>query len=136
MGKSEGNAIYLADPPEIIRKKVMKAVSDLGPTTPNQPKSEPVQNLFTLMAHVSTPDTLAHFEELYNKCEIRYGDMKKQLAEDIIAFLSPLQDRIAAYWGSVDYLRKAARIGAEKARSSAQATLKLVREAIGIRRLF
>ncbi len=136
MGKSEGNAIYLADPPEIIRKKVMKAVSDLGPTTPNQPKSEPVQNLFTLMAHVSTPDTLAHFEELYNKCEIRYGDMKKQLAEDIIAFLSPLQDRIAAYWGSVDYLRKAARIGAEKARSSAQPTLKLVREAIGIRRLF
>jgi len=136
MGKSEGNAIYLADPPEIIRKKVMKAVSDLGPTTPNQPKSEPVQNLFILMAHVSTPDTLAHFEELYNKCEIRYGDMKKQLAEDIIAFLSPLQDRIAAYWGSVDYLRKAARIGAEKARSSAQATLKLVREAIGIRRLF
>lgn len=136
MGKSEGNAIYLSDTPDAIRKKVMKAVSDQGPTTPNQPKSEPVQNLFTLMSHVSTPDTLAHFEALYNQCEIRYGDMKKQLAEDIVSFLAPLQEKIADYRGSETYLRDAARLGAEKARQSASATLKLVREAIGIRSLF
>ena len=136
MGKSEGNAIYLSDTPAEIRKKVMKAVSDQGPTTPNQPKSEPVQNLFTLMSHVSTPDTLAHFETLYNQCEIRYGDMKKQLAEDIVSFLAPLQEKIADYRGSETYLRDAARLGAEKARQSASATLKLVREAIGIRSLF
>ena len=131
MGKSEGNAIYLSDTPAEIRKKVMKAVSDQGPTTPNQPKSEPVQNLFTLMSHVSTPDTLAHFETLYNQC-----DMKKQLAEDIVSFLAPLQEKIADYRGSETYLRDAARLGAEKARQSASATLKLVREAIGIRSLF
>ena len=136
MGKSEGNAIYLSDTPAEIRKKVMKAVSDLGPTTPNQPKSEPVQNLFTLMSHVSTPDTVEHFEMLYNKCEIRYGDMKKQLAEDIVSFLAPLQEKIADYRGNEAYLRDAARLGAEKARVSARATLKLVREAIGIRSLF
>ena len=136
MGKSEGNAIYLADSPDVIRKKVMKAVSDLGPTVHNQPKTEPVQNLFTLMRYLSSPDTLAHFEELYNKCEIRYGDMKKQLAEDIISFLAPLQEKIVQYRENVDYLRKAAKIGAEKARDSASQTLKLVREAIGIRSIF
>lgn len=77
MGKSEGNAIYLSDDPETIRKKVMKAVSDSGPTEPNQPKPEAIQNLFTIMSVVSKPDTLKFFEEKYSSCEIRYGDMKK-----------------------------------------------------------
>lgn len=136
MGKSDGNALYLADTPEVIRKKVMKAVSDIAPSIPNQPKSEPVENLFTLMKLVSTPDTVAHFENLYNQCEIRYGDMKKQLAEDMIAFLTPLQERIEYFRNNETLLRNVAQQGAEKARSSARQTLALVREAIGIRSLF
>ncbi len=136
MGKSDGNALYLADTPEVIRKKVMKAVSDIAPSIPNQPKSEPVENLFTLMKLVSAPDTVAHFENLYNQCEIRYGDMKKQLAEDMIAFLTPLQERIAHFRNNETLLRNVAQQGAEKARSSARQTLALVREAIGIRSLF
>ena len=136
MGKSDGNALYLADTPEVIRKKVMKAVSDIAPSIPNQPKSEPVENLFTLMKLVSAPDTVAHFENLYNQCEIRYGDMKKQLAEDMIAFLTPLQERIEYFRNNETLLRNVAQQGAEKARSSAGQTLALVREAIGIRSLF
>lgn len=136
MGKSDGNALYLADTPEVIRKKVMKAVSDIAPSIPNQPKSEPVENLFTLMKLVSAPDTVAHFENLYNQCEIRYGDMKKQLAEDMIAFLTPLQERIEYFRNNETLLRNVAQQGAEKARSSARQTLALVREAIGIRSLF
>ena len=136
MGKSDGNALYLADTPEVIRKKVMKAVSDIAPSIPNQPKSEPVENLFTLMKLVSAPDTVAHFENLYNQCEIRYGDMKKQLAEDMIAFLAPLQERIAYFRNNETLLRNVAQQGAEKAHSSARQTLALVREAIGIRSLF
>lgn len=136
MGKSDGNALYLADTPEVIRKKVMKAVSDIAPSIPNQPKSEPVENLFTLMKLVSAPDTVAHFENLYNQCEIRYGDMKKQLAEDMITFLTPLQERIAHFRNNETLLRNVAQQGAEKARSSARQTLALVREAIGIRSLF
>lgn len=136
MGKSDGNALYLADTPEVIRKKVMKAVSDIAPSIPNQPKSEPVENLFTLMKLVSTPDTVAHFENLYNQCEIRYGDMKKQLAEDMIAFLTPLQERIEYFRNNETLLRNVAQQGAENARSSARQTLALVREAIGIRSLF
>ena len=52
MGKSEGNGIYLSDPDNVIRKKVMKAVTDSGPTEPNSPISEPIQNIFTIMEAV------------------------------------------------------------------------------------
>jgi tryptophanyl-tRNA synthetase len=135
MGKSEGdaNCIYLSDSPEIIRKKVLKAVSDGGPTEENQAKPEAIQNLFDLMKIVSTPDTIAHFDELYNKCAIRYGDFKKQLAEDMIIFNSPIRERIEEIAKDDDYLRKVANHGAEKARESARKTIKEVRELIGFR---
>ena len=61
----------------MIRKKVMRAVTDSGPTEPNQPKAEAIQNIFMLMSLVSKPETLFFFEEQYNTCKIRYGDMKK-----------------------------------------------------------
>ncbi|MBB5638826.1 tryptophanyl-tRNA synthetase [Pedobacter cryoconitis] len=135
MGKSEGdaNCIYLADSPEIIRKKVLKAVSDGGPTEENQPKPEAIQNLFDLMKIVSTEDTIAHFDELYNKCQIRYGDFKKQLAEDMIIFNSPIRERIEEISKDTEYLRKVANLGAEKARESARKTIKDVRELIGFK---
>jgi len=135
MGKSEGdaNCIYLADSPEIIRKKVLKAVSDGGPTEENQAKPEAIQNLFDLMKIVSTPDTIAHFDELYNKCAIRYGDFKKQLAEDMIIFNTPIRERIEEIASDDDYLRKVANRGAEKARESARKTIKEVRELIGFK---
>jgi tryptophanyl-tRNA synthetase len=136
MGKSEGegNAIFLADDPKVIRKKVMRAVTDAGPAEPNAPKSEPVQNLFNLLEVVSSPDTVAHFEEQYNACTIRYGDLKKQLAEDIIRFTEPLRDRILELSSDDKYLGKVARMGAEKARESGARTVKEVREIIGFRK--
>lgn len=135
MGKSEGegNAIFLSDPPEVIRKKVMRAVTDTGPTLPNQPKSEPVQNLFTLMSVLSSPDTVAYFEEQYTKCTIRYGDMKKQLAEDIINFTAPLREKILQLENNDAYLRKVVNRGAEKARESAGKTVREVRKIIGFK---
>lgn len=136
MGKSEGegNAVFLADPPEVIRKKVMRAVSDSGPTQPNQPKPEPITNLFTLMGLVSEPATLAHFNEAYDSCTIRYGDMKKQLAEDIIKFTAPLYDRIQTIVTDDVLLRKVMDSGKEKAKASASKTIKEVREVIGFLR--
>ncbi|MBG6235820.1 tryptophanyl-tRNA synthetase [Pedobacter sp. CAN_A7] len=135
MGKSEGdgNCIYLADSPEIIRKKVSRAVTDGGPTAENQTKPEAIQNLFDLMSIVSSPDTLAHYNDLYNKMAIRYGDFKKQLAEDMIIANNPIRERIEDIANDTDYLRKVAHTGAEKARESAQKTIKEVRELIGFK---
>ena len=132
MGKSEGNGIYLSDPDNVIRKKVMKAVTDSGPTEPNSPISEPIQNIFTIMESVSAPDTIAFFKEKYASCEIRYGDLKKQLAEDIIAAVAPIRERIEEIRSNDKYLHEVTALGAEKARKSAQQTVDAVREIMGI----
>ncbi|MDA3866056.1 MAG: tryptophan--tRNA ligase [Salinivirgaceae bacterium] len=134
MGKSEGNGLFLADSPKQIRKKVMKAVTDSGPTEPNSPVTEPVQNLFTIMDVVSEPGTLQFFQQEYANCTIRYGDLKKQLAEDIVQFVEPIYNRIQELSADSDYLQKIARMGAEKAHESAAKTVKEVREIIGFKK--
>jgi len=136
MGKSEGNGIFLVEDPKDIRKKVMRAVTDAGPTEPNSKKAEAVENLFTLLKIVSTPDVVSHFDAAYNDCSIRYGDLKKQLAEDIVAFTAPIRERILEILKDEAYLGKVARMGAERARESAQKTLTEVKDVIGFRRLF
>ena len=131
MGKSEGNGLYLSDEPSVIRKKVMRAVTDAGPQEPNAPMTEPIANLFYLLELLSTPDTLKHFKDSYNDCTIRYGDLKKQLAEDIITFTTPIRERINDIYNDSDYLRKVVNMGAEKARESASKTVREVREILG-----
>lgn len=131
MGKSEGNGIYLSDEPSAIRKKVMRAVTDAGPQEPNSPMTEPIANLFYLLDLLSTPDTVQHFRDSYNNCTIRYGDLKKQLAEDVITFTTPIRERIQDIQNDSDYLRKVVKMGAEKARESASKTVREVREIIG-----
>ncbi len=133
MGKSEGNGIFLVDDPKDIRKKVMRAVTDSGPTEMNSELTEPVKNLFTLMDVVSDKSTVEFFKDKYAKCEIRYGDLKKQLAEDIIQFTSPIRERILDISANDDYLRKVATMGAEKARENASKTVKEVRKIIGFK---
>jgi tryptophanyl-tRNA synthetase len=136
MGKSEGenNAVYLADDEETIRKKVMRAVTDSGPTAENQEKPEVIQNLFDILKVVSTTDTYQHFDEAYAKAQIRYGDFKKQLAEDIILATAPMRNRINDLAKDTSYLQKVANLGTEKARESAGKTIKEVRELIGFRK--
>jgi len=133
MGKSEGNGLYLSDEPAAIRKKVMRAVTDAGPQEPNSPMTEPIANLFYLLELLSTPDTVKHFRDSYNNCSIRYGDLKKQLAEDIIAFTTPIRERINDIYNDSDYLSKVVNMGAEKARESASKTVREVREILGYR---
>ncbi|MBI9068705.1 MAG: tryptophan--tRNA ligase [Salinivirgaceae bacterium] len=134
MGKSEGNGIFLFEDPASIKKKVMRAVTDSGPSAMNQTVSESVQNLFDIMKQVSTPDTLDFFKEKYASCDIRYGDLKKQLAEDIINFTTPIREKIEDIKANDAYLSKVAQMGAEKARESAVKTIKEVREIIGFRK--
>ena len=134
MGKSEGNCIYLMDDEATIKKKVMKAVTDQGPQEMNSPRPEVIENLFTFLNIVSTPDTYQYFDEKWNDCSIRYGDLKKQLAADIAAFNAPIRERLAEYMANTELLDRIAREGAEKARESARKTIDEVRQIIGFRR--
>lgn len=133
MGKSEGNCIYLIDDDKTISKKVMKAVTDSGPTEPNSEKPETIQNLFTFLNIVSSPETYQFFDEKWNDCSIRYGDLKKQIAADIINFTTPIREKITEYMANPKLLDEIAMAGAEQARKSAQETMREVREIIGFK---
>ena len=134
MGKSEGNCIYLKDDEAIIKKKVMKAVTDQGPQQMNSPKPEVIENLFTFLRIVSSQDTYDYFEEKWNDCSIRYGDLKKQLVADISAFTAPIRERIIEYENNTNLINKIAMEGAEKARESAKKTIEEVRAIIGFKK--
>lgn len=134
MSKSENQmaTLYLADDDEMIRKKVMKAKTDSGPTTENSEKPDYIENIFLLMKLVSDEAVLAKFEADYNSCNIRYGDMKKQLAEDMVQFIAPIRERTTDIMNDQAYLKTVLEQGAAKARESAKATIAIVREAIGL----
>lgn len=134
MGKSEGNAIYLADTPKEIEKKVKRALTDSGPAAPHSVMPDYIENLFTILRVVSSPDTVQFFEDKWNSCEIRYGDLKKTLAADIISFTAPIRERILEIENNQEYLQKVTREGAEKARESAKKTIEKVREIVGFKR--
>lgn len=134
MSKSENQyaTIYLADDDDMIVKKVMKAKTDSGPTEKNSIKPDYIENLFMLMRLVSDQGTVVRFEEQFNDCSIRYGDMKKQLAEDMVRFVSPIRNRVNEILKDKNYLKEVMETGALKARKSAAETMELVRNAIGL----
>ncbi|MCW3108387.1 MAG: trpS [Segetibacter sp.] len=134
MSKSENQmaTLYLADSDEFIRKKVMKAKTDNGPTEPNAAKPDFIENIFLLMKLVSTQEVIDKFENDYNNCNIRYGDMKKQLAEDMVKFIAPIREKVEGILGNEAYLKQIMETGAAKARKSAKATMEIVRESMGL----
>ena len=134
MGKSEGNAIYLSDTPKEIEKKVKRALTDSGPIEPNSAKPDYIENLYTILNIVSTPEVVKHYEDKWNSCEIRYGDLKKQLSEDIIKVTTPIRERILEIERDDEYLRKVTNEGAEKAKESAAKTINDIKEIMGFKK--
>jgi len=134
MSKSENqmSTLYFADDNDTIRKKIMKAKTDSGPDTPHAEKPDYIKNIFQLMRLVCEADVIAKFEEDYNQCNIRYGDLKKQLGEDMVKFMAPIREKTNEILSNDGYLEQVMQQGAEKARESARATMKEVRKAMGL----
>lgn len=137
MSKSENQmaTIYLADDDDVIRKKIMKAKTDVAPVELNSPKPEAIENLFSLMRLVGTQETIDKYEADFNNCTIRFGDMKKQLAEDMVAYVAPIRQKAGDILADVPYLERVMSEGAQKASASAALTMQIVREAMGLKYL-
>jgi tryptophanyl-tRNA synthetase len=135
MSKSENQyaTIYLSDDDDLIRKKIMKAKTDSGPTEPNSVKPDYIENVFDLMKLVSRQDTIEQFEADYNNCNIRYGDLKKQLAEDMVNYIAPIRQKAKDIRANEAELNIILKVGAQKAAESADKTISAVREAIGLK---
>ncbi len=134
MSKSENQmaTLYLADDDDTIRKKVKKAKTDAGIQDPTAGKSEFIQNLFQLMNLVSDAAVIEKFENDFTNGTIRYGDMKEQLGNDMVAFIAPIREKAAAILANEKYLKEVMEMGAAKARKSAVATMEAVRTAMGL----
>jgi tryptophanyl-tRNA synthetase len=134
MSKSENQlaTLYLADSDDAIRKKVMKAKTDSGPTEQNSGMPDYIKNIFQLIALVSEESIVQKFTDDFNKASIRYGDMKKQLAEDMVAFITPIRQKAESIYQDRNYLKNVLEEGAEKARQSARQTIEQAREMIGL----
>jgi tryptophanyl-tRNA synthetase len=135
MSKSENQmaTLYLADDDDAIRKKVMKAKTDGGPTEMNSAKPDYIENIFGLMKLVCAADVVNKFETDYNNCNIRYGDLKKQLGEDMVSFIAPIRSKINTILPDKKYLKDVMEQGAAKANKSANTTMELVRGAVGLK---
>jgi tryptophanyl-tRNA synthetase len=134
MSKSENQfaTLYLSDDDELIRNKIKKAKTDSGPTEPNAEMPDYIQNIFQLMSLVSEESTVQKFREDFNKASIRYGDLKKQLGEDMVKFIAPIREKANEIRRDEAYLRKVIHNGAERARESARKTIEETRKLTGL----
>jgi len=134
MSKSENQmaTIYLADDDDTLRKKISKAKTDSGALAPGAPMPETIANLFLLLKLVSSQDVVDKFHSDYQAGTIRYGDMKKELAEGMVAFIAPIREKADQIRNDEAYLRKVMEQGAAKARASAAVTLQRAKDAIGL----
>jgi tryptophanyl-tRNA synthetase len=132
MSKSEtgsGHAVALLDPPALVRKKFMRATTDSHPAVEFDALGPGVENLLNIFQAFSewTDDQMrAHFSGL------RYGDVKKQVAEMVIAHLEPLQQRYRQVTSEPGYLDGILREGAERVSPIAKATVELVKRRMGL----
>ena len=135
MSKSENQmaTLYLADDDEAIRKKIMKTKTDGGSAEKNAEKPDYIENIFLLMRLVCDNEVIKKYEDDFNNCTIRYGDLKKQLAEDMIQFIAPIRYKSTAIMSNEKYLKQVMETGAQKARASAADTMETVRKAMGLK---
>ena len=134
MSKSENQmaTLYLSDDDDSIRKKVMKAKTGEAPIEKNADMPEAIGNIFLLMELVSEADVIASYKHDFNECRIRFGVMKKQLAEDMVKFIAPIRQKTNDILANENYLKTVMEQGAEKARKSAKATMDQVRMVMGL----
>lgn len=135
MSKSENQnaTLYLSDDDQLIRKKIMKAKTDEGPKIPNAPMPDYIENIFQLLKLSGAADVYEKFKNDYNNCTVRYGDLKKQLAEDMVRFIAPIREKARDIRENENFLKEILAQGAAKARENAQRTMAQVREAMGIK---
>ena len=133
MSKSENQAatIYLADDDDSIRRKIMKCKTDAGPSEKNTAMPDYIENIFSLMELVCTTEKIAKYKNDFNEAAIRYGDLKKDLAEDMVAFVAPIRQKANDIMANETMMNSILTKGAEKANKSANATMASVRKALG-----
>ena len=127
--EGSGHAVALLDPPALIRKKIMRATTDSHPHVDFEKLGPGVANLLAIyqaFAEKTDAEIRAHFEGM------RYGDLKKQVAEMVVASLDPIQQRYREIVSEPGYLEGILREGAARVSPVADSTVALVKSRMGL----
>ncbi len=127
--KSDKGLVYLLDEPKVIREKVMSAVTDTGDKIIASPNKPGITNLLTIYSVLSDQK----IKDLENQYQGKgYGEFKKDLAEVVIEFLKPIQEKYYQVCEDENYLNQILQSGLEKAKPISEKTLKKVHQAMGL----
>jgi tryptophanyl-tRNA synthetase len=130
---SEQGAVYVADPPDVIRKKFKSAVTDSEREVRYDPATKPgVSNLLEIMS-VATGEPIEALEQRFDGAG--YGDLKEAVGESVVELLSPIRERFEALRADERELQRLLAVGAEKARRASEPTLELMYERMGFVRV-
>lgn len=129
-GGSEEGTVYLLDPPEVIRKKFRRAVTDSGREVVRSPDKPGVTNLIEILA--ATTGAEPEQVESQFAAASGYAELKGRVAEAVVELLAPIQARYAELRGDEEVLEQILAGGAARARQIAAQTLADVREAMGV----
>jgi len=124
-----GHAISLLDPPDAARKKIMRATTDSNPGVDFDKMGAGVRNLLTIFqafTQQTDSEVRAHFEGM------RYGDLKKQVAEAVASALEPIQKRYREIVAEPGYVARVLAEGAERVRPVARDTVEKVKHVMGL----
>jgi len=132
MSKSLGNHIAIADPPDVIRKKLATAKTDPARKRRTDPGEPAKCNIYSLHELFSTPEQIKWVEEGCRSAGIGCLDCKKVLADNIIAVLEPIQNHYAELTADMTKVERVVADGAEHARGIAAGVMTEVREALGL----
>jgi len=124
-----GHAVALLDPPDRARKAIMRATTDSNPAVDFENLGAGVENLlniFQAFGGWSDERMRAHFEGM------RYGELKKQVAEMVIEHLEPFQKRYREITSEPGYVAGVLRRGAERVRPIADSTVELAKNRMGL----
>ncbi len=132
MSKSYGNAIYLSDTPDDIRKKMMECVTDPARGRRSDPGNPDVCTLFDYHRLVSPAETIARVNVDCRSAKIGCVEDKKDACENLLKFLAPIQERRREWGAQTKRLNEILEAGSETARKIAKETLKKVYEVMGL----
>jgi tryptophanyl-tRNA synthetase len=124
-----GHSVALLDPPSKIRKTIMRATTDSNPCVDFAAAGAGVKNLLSIY-QAFTGSTNEEMERQF--AGMRYGDLKKQVAEMVIAHVEPFQERYRSIVAEPGYLDGVLREGAARVAPLAAQTLQLVKERMGL----
>ena len=126
---SENSYVAVMDSPDVIRRKIRRAVTDSGSEVRGGPDKPALTNLLDIYSALAGEP----FDEIVRRYERKgYADLKADLGEVVVDALAPIQTRIRELEADKSYTLEVLRVGAERAEAIAARTLAKARERIGL----